>query len=95
MKSVFSSIITLLFCFSVFYPSTAFPAEGDTVKVVSPAFHHEVPEDSYTPVNKADMPRSPGYRADGSDYFTIQVNTDEEGNNIVGDAANEPSGEIS
>jgi len=95
MKTLYLVVITFLFCISAFYPSKASPAEGDTVKVVSPTFHHEVPGDRYTPVNKAAMPRSPGYRADGSDYFTIQVNTDEEGNNIVGDAANKPSGEIS
>ncbi|NOX86595.1 MAG: T9SS type A sorting domain-containing protein [Chlorobi bacterium] len=89
MKSVFVFIVS--FFFVAFHTAMASPAEGDTVKIISPSQHHEVPGDKYVPVSTEDMPRSPGYRDDGSDYFTIQVNTDEDGNNIEGDAANEPS----
>lgn len=34
---------------------------------------------------------SKGYRLDGSLFFTVQANVDANGDNIVGDAANEPS----
>ena len=53
--------------------------------------HHEVPDDSYTPVSRNSMKRSPGYRYKGTSVTTVQVNVDAQGNNIVGDAANEPS----
>ncbi|PKA84143.1 putative secreted protein (Por secretion system target) [Ulvibacter sp. MAR_2010_11] len=53
--------------------------------------HNEVPDDPYIEVNKAAMERSPSYEAAGPNYFTKQVNVDSNGNNIVGDAGNEPS----
>ena len=52
---------------------------------------HEKIDDSYIPVEKDKMERSPGYRYEGSLFFMNQVNVDDNGNNIVGDAANEPS----
>jgi hypothetical protein len=53
--------------------------------------HRESPEDRFVPVDNAQMPRSPAFRIATSDFFSVQVNVDSEGNNIVGDAANEPS----
>ncbi len=91
MKTTHLLIVSFFLIFTTFQSLSAFPSEADTVKIVSPALHHEVPGDEYVPVSLEEMPRSPGYRDDGSDYFTIQVNTDEDGNNIEGDAANEPS----
>lgn len=90
-KSRFVFIISFLFISFILRPSVAGAMEGDTIRRVSPTQHHEVPDDKYVPVSIEDMPRSPGYRDDGSSFFTIQVNTDDNGNNIVGDAANEPS----
>lgn len=52
---------------------------------------HEEIDDTYVKVSRENMERSPGYRFDTTTYFTRQVNIDEDGNNIVGDAANEPS----
>ena len=52
---------------------------------------HEEISDQYSPVSIDTMQRSPGYRQDSTVYFTAQVNVDSDGNNIVGDAANEPS----
>ena len=52
---------------------------------------HEKVEDIYTPVSRDGMQRSPAYRFESSLFFTNQVNIDENGDNIVGDAANEPS----
>ncbi len=53
--------------------------------------HNEVPDDAYIEVDKASMERSPAYRVVAPNYFTTQVNIDGNGNNIVGDAGNEPS----
>lgn len=52
---------------------------------------HEEISDRYSPVSIDTMQRSQGYRQDSTVYFTVQVNIDADGNNIVGDAANEPS----
>lgn len=54
-------------------------------------FHNETPNDRYERVDKSKMARTPPYNIRGSDFFTSQVNVDSDGNNIVGDAANEPS----
>ncbi|GAB5401497.1 MAG: hypothetical protein Aureis2KO_30820 [Aureisphaera sp.] len=45
----------------------------------------------YVKVDKSAMKRSPAYRIYSPNYFTVQTNVDENGNNIIGDAANEPS----
>ena len=50
----------------------------------------ETAGDKYLPAN-AHKVTSPGYRLDGSLFYTVQVNVDENGDNIEGDAANEPS----
>lgn len=55
------------------------------------ALHTEVEEDEYVYVNRDLMPKSPAYNVRQSSYFTTQVNVDGDGNNIVGDAGNEPS----
>lgn len=53
--------------------------------------HHEIPDDEYVYVDRNKMPKSPAYSFQKSSIFTTQVNIDAGGNNIVGDAANEPS----
>lgn len=53
--------------------------------------HHEVLDDPYIPVSRASMQRSPAYKITAPNYFTRQVNVDENGMNIVGDAGNETS----
>lgn len=55
------------------------------------SLHNEVEDDPYIYVNRDLMPKSPAYNVRRSDYFTTQVNVDGAGNNIVGDAGNEPS----
>ncbi len=51
----------------------------------------EIPNDAYIPVQRDQQLRSPAYRISSTDFFAAQVNADEFGQNIVGDAANEPS----
>lgn len=53
--------------------------------------HREVPDDVYVPVLPEDVQTSPAYSYQGPGFFTTQVNVDFLGDNIVGDAANEPS----
>ena len=53
--------------------------------------HHEVPDDPYKPRLEQDIETSPAYRYRGSNYFTVQVNVNDDGENILWDAANEPS----
>ena len=53
--------------------------------------HIEIEDDSYVPVDKETMERGPSYNVRMSGYFTSQVNVDSNGNDILGDAANEPS----
>ena len=53
--------------------------------------HHEVPDDEYIHVSRQSMETTPAYRIFETEFFTVQVNIDEDGNNIVGDASNEPS----
>ncbi|MCH8851071.1 MAG: hypothetical protein IID41_00300 [Planctomycetes bacterium] len=57
-----------------------------------PAFHREQPDDPPGQAAKDNLDaRSPVARAQRGPFDSIQVNVDEFGNNIVGDAANEPS----
>lgn len=53
--------------------------------------YKEEPDDPYIPVAKDQQPTSPGYHFVGPNIFTVQVNVNAEGENILGDAANEPS----
>lgn len=53
--------------------------------------HNEVPDDAYLPMLPKDVKTSPAFRYRVNGFFTTQVNVDEDGNNILNDAANEPS----
>ncbi len=53
--------------------------------------YKEQQEETYIYVSKDSMQKSYAYRVSGADYFTSQVNVDINGNDIIGDAANEPS----
>jgi len=70
--------------------SSSLGAEGDIVVTRSPKDRHEVPEDEYIPVPSAEQRTSPAYRYSSRNFFATQVNVNSSGENIVGDAANEP-----
>lgn len=53
--------------------------------------HHEAPDQKYLAPKAGGERTSPAYRFKSTGFFTEQVNVDANGNNIVGDAANEPS----
>jgi hypothetical protein len=70
------------------------PAIGRSQEIVVPEkvkMHHEVHEGTYVPVDLDKMPSSPAYKSTSSSIFTTQVNVNSSGENITGDAANEPS----
>ena len=64
--------------------------EGKSKTTPDPTAHHEVKDDNYAPVSRESQERSPAYSYSMNNIFTVQVNVDENGQNIVGDAANEP-----
>ena len=51
----------------------------------------EFPEGEYVPESRDNFLTSPAYKFATPVFTTVQVNVNEEGENIVGDAANEPS----
>jgi hypothetical protein len=53
--------------------------------------HHEVPDDPYMPGPVGKNNTSAPYRIRSAGFTMIQVNVDANGQNILGDAANEPS----
>lgn len=82
---------TVLLCLLLLLP-LALTRADETARVPDRvADHHEVPDDPYIASPRAEHPRSPGLRFGSRSYITVQVNVDELGQNIVGDAANEPS----
>lgn len=65
--------------------------ERDTRAPQPPLGHAEAPKDAYIPVPPEERTTRPGARPARGGYVSVQVNVDDAGNNIVGDAANEPS----
>ena len=55
-----------------------------------PEYAEEI-DDPYVPVNKSLQPTDRAYYFAGPNIVTVQVNVNEDGENIIGDAANEPS----
>ena len=51
----------------------------------------EYPDDEYVPMQRESMETSPAYRISNPSFTAVQVNINEAGENMVGDAANEPS----
>ncbi len=90
MKKSFAIIrllpaILLFFATSTIAQNTA-PPFSEQVKL-----HHESPSDSYLPYPSGSVRTSPSHRTKSTGIFTSQVNVNANGQNIVGDAGNEPS----
>jgi hypothetical protein len=56
-----------------------------------PVGHLEVPRDPYIPMAREARRTSPAMQPTRNGYVSVQVNVDANGENIIGDAANEPS----
>lgn len=89
----FSMWQILISSFLLIFPALSSPPGPKQEPRAQPSsqVHHEIPGGAYIPVPRENMPRSPAYRFFSSDFFTVQVNVDQFGQNILGDAANEPS----
>ncbi|RLD83292.1 MAG: hypothetical protein DRJ02_13135 [Bacteroidetes bacterium] len=88
-KSTGAILLTTVFFFLALTSSTAQKTQHP--KNFDLKTHHEVPDDVYNPALQQEQGRSPAYHNRGSSFFTIQVNVDEYGDNILDDAANETS----
>jgi hypothetical protein len=89
------SIKLVLFLITIFLisPSLIFSQteEQKSDNPPDPSAHQEIKDDDYVPVLRKDQERSPAYNYSTSSITTVQVNVDGNGQNIVGDAANETS----
>ena len=81
----------LFFGLLIVLPLISRGQQGKAMKLRDAALHHEIPGDPYSPNRYQNQKTSPAYNRSGSIFFTTQVNVNENGENIVGDAANEPS----
>lgn len=95
-KKIYYNLIRVVFFPIVFFLISPDPifSQTDVQKIdnpPSPTLHHEIKDDDYVPVLRQDQNRSPAYNYSMNSIITVQVNVDENGQNIVGDAANEPS----
>ncbi len=93
--------LSLSFLFKTIPPLTVLPvlvlfaqnngSKMDSIKNKLQAIHLEKYDKTEPPALKKNSLTSPSYIYKSDEVFTIQVNVDEEGMNIVNDAANEPS----
>jgi len=88
LKLVFFLAIVFLISPGIIYSQTKEQKKGNPP---DPTAHHEIKDDDYIPVLRKDQERSPAYNYSMNNIITVQVNVDDNGQNIVGDAANEPS----
>ncbi|MFL0354559.1 T9SS type A sorting domain-containing protein [Xanthomarina sp. GH4-25] len=51
----------------------------------------EIPDDAFIAVDRESMVKRASFSMNGNGFFTVQVNVDNDGNDMIGDAANEPS----
>jgi len=91
-NNVFKIVLFLIIVFLI-SPNLIFSQTNEQKKhnPPDPTAHHEIKDDDYVPDLRESQERSAAYNYSTSDIFTVQVNVDGNGQNIVGDAANEPS----
>jgi hypothetical protein len=80
-----SMLTALGICLSAIVAAQSVSAPDNAAK------HHEVPDAKSVPMPLENAKTSPAYTFKSTGFFTTQVNINEEGLNILGDAANEPS----
>ena len=86
-------LVSLLIILSIISPNQIFSQTDKQQKGNPPdrTAHHEIKDDDYVPDLRESQERSPAYNYSMNSIVTTQVNVDANGQNIVGDAANEPS----
>jgi len=90
------NITILTAIFSLISAPTVIGGTGDSPSVdegyrAGEVGAHEWLDDSYAPVDRTERETQPPQQVTVGPFVSIQVNVDESGNNILGDAANEPS----
>ncbi len=90
VKKLFSLLMLLLMAI-IFIPTNTFSQINKFKGSDKTQLHHEILDDNYINISRENVKTSPAFRYKGKSIFTTQVNVDENGDNIVGDAANEPS----
>jgi hypothetical protein len=91
--SNFIRLVFLLIIVSLILPNLIYSQTNQQQKSnpPDPRAHHEIKDDDYIPDLRDSQERSPAYNYSMNSIVTTQVNVDANGQNIVGDAANEPS----
>lgn len=90
MTRYFISLISLTALLAA-GPLTLFSQQPRPSNSERAAMHREAPDAFTRPLQPGPKRTSPAYRYTGEGFFTAQANVDASGNNILGDAANEPS----
>lgn len=80
----------ILICIFIVFSYVSVGQDLPVTGVERSKMHHEVPDDNYLPPSP-ESKKTSAFRTKNATIVTTQVNVDENGNNIVGDAANEPS----
>lgn len=90
MTDPFQHFAALPLCVALFFGA---PSYNQARQFEKEALYEyaERPDDPYLPVARASMASSPAYRFSGAGITTVQANVNDAGENILGDAANEPS----
>ena len=89
MKTITKFIsLMVISAITILIPTTSF---AQNYKESLKYKHNETPSDTYVPMLPKDTKTSPAYHYRSSNFYTTQVNINQLGNNILGDAANEPS----
>ena len=92
--SAISAPTFFIFSFALMLSTNLYSQENEQEENELPLilrYVDELQDDEYVPVQKNLQQKSPAFRYSSSEFFTVQVNVDPSGLNIVGDAANEPS----
>lgn len=84
--SLLGSVAIMMIC-----PATSFSQNIHVQPAEKIRTHHEIPDQPYLAPPSGIKKTTPAYRVNSTGFFTSQVNVDANGDNIVGDAANEPS----
>lgn len=74
-----------------YFPTASAQDAIHKTQINSPIPALEIPGDEYVPSPRSTHSTSPAYSYSSTGFSVVQVNVDENGNNIVNDAANEPS----
>lgn len=87
MKAV--NLLISIFLFLVILPEV-FSQQVKPTPRADKTFHNEQPDDPWIPAG-GPREKSPAYQRESPVFYTTQVNISNDGYNILGDAANEPS----